>query len=100
MTTRFFPEDVMKPVNVKIIPRPDIRADAVSVQPIWSGVDRPNTGGWIIAKKNVARLEAAIRSGAACPNPIIKKDSGGKTYVSYDSVIGKYTNADLKKIGY
>lgn len=90
----------MKPVNVKIVPRPDIRPDAIEVNPVWADVDRPISSGWIIAKKNVVRLEKAIREGAACPNAIIVKDNYGKTFVRYDWVIGKHTNADLKKIGY
>ena len=51
-------------------------------------------------KKNAARLEKAVRDGAACPNANIVKDNYGNTFVRYDWVIGKHTNADLKKIGY
>ncbi len=90
----------MKPVDVRIVPALHIRPDAVSVMPIWSGVDRPISGGWIVTKKNVARLEKAIRDGVACPNATIVKDNYGNTFFKYDPVIGKNTNADLKKIGY
>lgn len=72
----------------------------INVHPIWNGVDRPDTGGWCIKEKYKTRMIRAILAGVVCVNPRIVKDIYGKTYVQYDSKVGKYTNADLKKLGF
>jgi hypothetical protein len=74
-----------------------------SVEPIWSGVDRPNTGGWGLGSEKLSRrLERAIRAGAVCLNPTVATDVNGKTYVSCQrtTVMSKRANADLKRLGF
>lgn len=91
------------PVRVEIKPDTDLPiANLFTVSPIWTGVDRPYTGG--IGVKGMAmakRLERAFLSGAAFSSTKIEKDINGKTYVSATYVVmGRHLNADLKKIGY
>lgn len=83
-------------VEVKIGPM------GVEVSPIWAGVDRPNTGGWIVKDQRTAdRLALAISAGAAYKNPTVKVDNDGRTYVSgAEQVRGRCANADLKALGY
>lgn len=80
--------------------------DTITVEPVWQGVDRPNTGGWIISdtpsnRKLANRLKAAIEAGVVCTEPEIETDVNGKTYVNHGhEVIGRTMNADLKRLGY
>lgn len=73
-----------------------------SVHPVWADVDRPDSGGWVVRGRPIARrLEAAIRAGAAVVPTGITTDRAGKTYVQTTSrVMAKYMNADLRKLGY
>jgi hypothetical protein len=89
-------------VNVEVDPWPNDRdqRDHVIVCPVWADVDRPNTGGWIVAKKYADRLVAAIKAGAACPNPRIVSGPHGKTSVLCEYAVGYNTDADLKKLGF
>lgn len=78
--------------------------DGYTVHPIWSGVDRPNVGGWMVKDLAMARrLERAILDGAAFDQNRIEvlTDVNGQTYVSAPhAVMGKRMNADLKRLGY
>lgn len=75
----------------------------------WSGVhvDRPNTGGIATGpgakgRKLADRLAAATRAGRAfTDHRHITTDNAGQTYVcAHGTVMGKYLNADLKRIGF
>lgn len=78
----------------------------LSVYPVYAvegiAIDRPAPGGWVVTSRKMAdRLTAALRAGVAAPNPRIRVDIFGDTYASYDHVImGKYMNADLRKLGF
>ena len=81
-------------------------APSVHVDVIWNtdGVplDRPSTysisvGTWPLAE----RLVKAIHAGVVFPDPKVKTDVYGKTYVEATcKVMGRYLNADLKRLGY
>lgn len=74
------------------------------VETHWHGqnLDRPNTGGTAVKDQRMAdRLVRAINSGAAYSNPKVVRDVSGQTYVHADrAFMGKYLNADLRKLGY
>lgn len=84
----------------------EIRSDAegIHVSPIWQGVDRPNTGGWLLSTKHQAlaqRLRQAILAGVVFRSPEIVRDKAGKTYVSQVARVGGRTlNADLRRLGF
>lgn len=67
-------------------------------------LDRPYVGGICVpaAKRTLAeRLQRAMRDGAAHGEPEVRRDRDGKTYVHADAkVMGRYLNADLKRLGY
>jgi hypothetical protein len=92
----------MIPVDVEVAPVTDREYTGFSVHPIWAGVDRPNTGGWVVRDKRMARrLEAAIRAGVVYSRTEIRTDVDGNTYVAVTSrVLGRYLNADLKRLGF
>ena len=71
----------------------------VSVSP---EVDRPHTYGIRTSKPRLRdRLIRAINAGVITENPSLKTDVDGKTYVCFSSaVMGRYLNADLKRLGY
>lgn len=79
---------------------------SIHINPIWAGVDRPNTGGWCVpndakGKKLAKRLAAAIMAGACAKFQKVSTDRNGKTYVSCGhEVIGRRINADLKRLGF
>jgi len=99
--TRAAARPVLASVQVRAEKDPSLPAGQYTVHPVWRGVDRPDAGGWLVPKKYVDRLRRAILAGAACPNPVIKTDVDGKTYVHWDlAVMGKYINSDLKKLGF
>lgn len=79
----------------------DYRVGIVVVEP---KVDRPRTYGFLIGGKKTRlkdRLVRAIEAGAVMPNPVVKEDKNGKTYVSHGiAVLGRTLNADLKRLGY
>lgn len=72
------------------------------VQPVWTGVDRPVTGGWVVRDARMARrLEAALLAGAVYPAVEVGTDVAGQTYASGRAlVMGKYMNADLRRLGF
>ena len=65
-------------------------------------VDRPSTHGFVLRNKRTAqRLVNAINAQVVFDDPVIKTDVNGRTYVAASSrVMGKYANADLKRLGY
>jgi len=73
-----------------------------SVNPIWAGVDRPNVGGWGVQTKHTAdRLARAIRHGVILPNPQIKRDVHGKTYVQAAStILARDMERELERLGF
>ena len=75
---------------------------ALVVEPVWQGVDRPNTGGWVVKDRTTAkRLEACIRDGNCFSSTRLAVDVNGQTYVATTAlVMAKYMNADLRRLGY
>jgi hypothetical protein len=52
-------------------------------------------------KRTAQRLVNAINAQVVFDDPVIKTDINGRTYVAASSrVMGKYANADLKRLGY
>lgn len=80
--------------------------DGITVQAVWDGVDRPTTHGYGLLdtpshRKLALRLKAAIEAGVVYPDPKIAVDNFGQTYVQASAkVMGKYMNADLKRLGF
>ena len=74
----------------------------VSVHPVWHGVDRPNSGGWGVKDRKMARrLAAAIEAGVVAVPLGVETDINGKTYVDTDSrVLARMMNADLRRLGF
>ena len=81
-----------------------VLSEYLSITPIWSGVDRPNVGGWSVGKDDIMlaeRLRRAIIAGAAFCDIQILTDKNGQTYVGASNVIlGRKMNADLRKLGF
>lgn len=90
-------------------------ADGVHVIVSWADaegkvqLDRPSTGGWGFddspkGRKTAERLAACINAGKAYkPNPKVKTDTGGKTYLDTDTTEffhGRHMNTSLKKLGF
>lgn len=75
---------------------------AFCVRPVWHGVDRPSTGGWVV--KNMAtarRLEKAIMDMAVFSEAKVTVDVKGQTYVAtMTKILARTVNADLRKLGY
>ena len=67
-------------------------------------VDRPVVASWSVPSDRldlVGRLSSAIFSGKATPNPEVKTDVKGRSYVSTKTVIlGRKMSADLKRLGF
>ena len=80
--------------------------DSLVVSTTWEGegLDRKDGHGYAFALNKTAlaaRLVRAINAGVVFVNPELKTDIYGQTYVSASSkVMGKYANADLKRLGY
>jgi hypothetical protein len=72
------------------------------VHPVWSGVDRPDTGGWAVTNKRLAeRLRAALLAGVVYSNIEVCTDVNGKTFVNGISrVMARKANADLCRLGF
>jgi hypothetical protein len=73
------------------------------VRPYWNGVDRPYTGGWILASYRTAqRLAKATAEGAVFGTDVqVRTDVEGNTYVQRSSrVMARHANADLRRLGY
>ena len=73
-----------------------------SVCPVWTGVDRPDSGGWLVKNRPIAlRLAAALIAHKAITVRGILTDVNGKTYVDTQShVLGRMLNADLRRLGF
>jgi len=88
------------------IVRVDLETSAdgsVIVWPVWSNVDRPLGFGMSCGKNKAlaARYIAAVMAGKVFPEASIGTDVNGKTYaVATCKVMGRYLNADLKKLGF
>ncbi len=80
----------------------DLPDGLIEVSPVWPGVDRPITHGFVVAKPALAqRLACAINAGVVYADPSIATDVNGHTYVRAECrVMGKYANADLKRLGF
>lgn len=97
---------IPKIIEVKVTPNLEVQKAInskhkyFSICPVWSDVERPNTGGWLVKEKYKDRMVRAILAGVVCTNPRIVKDYHNRTYVQYDSKVHKNTNADLKKLGF
>jgi hypothetical protein len=75
------------------------------VDTLWpiEGLDRPHTHGYVLGNNSrlADRLSRAIEDGAVYENPRIVRDVDGRTYVqAHAKVMGKYANADLRRLGY
>lgn len=78
------------------------KVDGLSVHPVYAGVDRTEGSGWVVKDRTMAdRLTRALRAGVAAPNPTVKVDVYGQTYVSAEhAVMGRRMNADLRRLGF
>lgn len=62
----------------------------------WS-VGKPDKRGRDLAK----RLSSAIRAGVVLPDPVVKVDVYGHTYVSAaPTILARIMNADLRRLGF
>jgi hypothetical protein len=86
--------------GVRVSPDPEL--DGWLVEVLWAGVDRQRGNGWVVGSERVARrLERAIVAGAVMLDPQVRRDTSGATYVQARSaVMGRYMNADLKRLGF
>lgn len=82
--------------------RSTIEPSGWDVLPVWSGVDRPNVGGWVVTSEGIARrLERALLAGVVCTNPGIGTDVNGQTYPTFRStVLARLANTDLLRLGF
>lgn len=79
----------------------------VAVTYTGPGLDRTDCYAWRIGKDNprnrslAKRLVAACQAGAALPNPRVRVDNFGHTYVSTDiKVLGRTMNWCLTELGF
>jgi hypothetical protein len=92
--------------SIEIIENDPDFGRCVRVNTTWSGakLDRPNTHSYMLRAGKAAlaaRLKRAIDAQAVYANPNVVKDVNGHTYVHATCrVMGKYMNADLKRLGY
>ena len=74
------------------------------VSPVWTGVDRPNTGGYSCGRNLslARRLQTAIASGKLwLKEPQKKIDVNGNSYVCADIKISmRRANSELQKLGF
>jgi hypothetical protein len=82
-------------------------SDGYTVWADWTAadvtLDRPRTHGISTGRnKDLAeRLAAAINAGAVYPDPEVRTDVYGATYVQASSrVMGRHLNADLRRLGF
>lgn len=103
-TTETFP--AVSPSAVRAILT--ITDGEIHVEAHWEApVDRPRAHGWLIGPHTpaksalAARLINAINAGVIFPNPVIKTDINGKTYVQASStILARHMNAELKRLGF
>jgi len=65
-------------------------------------VDRTDGSGWLVLKESVARrLVRAVNDGVVFTDIEVAEDINDRTYVAARSlVMGRYVNADLKRLEY
>ena len=75
---------------------------SVFVETVEPKLDRPQSRGWSVKdEKMAARLSRAIEAGAVSPNPEVREDVNGETFMSCGvNVMGRRMNADLKRLGF
>ena len=97
---RYAPSDCT--VKLEVLPGVNGPVEGYAVHPVWGGVDRPDTGGWVVKSAKLAeRLRKAVMAGAVFSECKVAKDVNGKTYMATNSlVMAKYANADLKRLGF
>lgn len=86
----------------------DHEEHTITVWPYWTaeGLDRRQGTGFGLTdspahKRLSQRMVNAILADAVFYKPEIRTDTHGKTYVHASSrVMGKYMNADLKRLGF
>lgn len=93
-----------------VIDRVEVSKDAEGffhVWPFWTVKDADplqdpqGTGYSVRTKREAERLSAAIEAGVVFTDAKVRRNVYGETYVSARShVMGKYLNADLRKLGY
>lgn len=100
--------------EVRIAPEPIVYERDFDGELSWTvdfdysavGVDRAvthgiETGPGTRGKKLADRLAAATRAGVVEYDQFIRRDVNGRSYVASTSrVMGKYLNADLKRLGF
>ena len=80
--------------------------NVVKVYTVEPSVDRRVTGGWTLyfsgpGRALVGRLIKAIEAGAVCPDPEVKVDVDGQTYVDSGCNVRSLTmKADLTRLGF
>jgi hypothetical protein len=73
----------------------------VSVTPVWSNVDRPDSASWMVPKALLPRFIAAVKAGMVFTSPKVEKDMNGRTFVHHKcNVLMRHLSADLKKLGF
>lgn len=83
-----------------------VQSDRIQVNVVWGGaeLDRPTTYGFGLKANHAGlatRLKRAIDAQAVFTDPKIVNDVNGHTYVMAKClVMGRYLNADLKRLGY
>lgn len=78
--------------------------DGIHIAPIWTGVDRPDIGGYLVGRHQRAlaeRMRDAIMAGVVFYDVYRATDVNGKTYAAHRShVLARMMNADLKRLGF
>jgi len=92
------------PGHVTIEPAADFPG-YVSISFHWRAfggtLDRPSTHGMVVRPPVAERLKAAFLAGDLYHSTSVTRDVDGHTYVRATCrVMGKYANADLRRIGY
>lgn len=91
--------------DVEIKPEGGVAGGEISgfyVDPVWTGVDRPKTGGYLVRERALAeRLKRAMLAGAVYYDAEVREDVNGQTFVATRSrVLGRMVNADLRRLGF
>lgn len=90
------------PTIVLVELQADDESDFITVWTHWADVDRTATHGFAVPNARLAqRLTDAIWAGAVFYDPEVRTNAAGQTYVdAHSRVLGKYLNADLKRLGF
>lgn len=96
------PTNPAVPADVTVTPYSEPWGSGLYVDPVWSGVDRPDTGGWAVKDQRMAdRLTRALYAGVAVRYDGIGTDIDGNTYVLATHLVsGRTMNADLRRLGF